>query len=364
MKNRTKILQVIDSLRTGGAEKIVYDLATRLDRKSYDVSVCSMEDDRETFLAGKLNDKGITMHFPGRKDGFDLSLIRKISDIIRNESIDIVHCHVGGELYGHAGALNTRASVLTTVHGIFEYSLKQRTLAGYCGLFKKNYKVAVSKELMTLFGCDELIYNGTPVPPDISGHDGKDPPLEIPQDTVSIGIVGRLSEIKNHFNFLDAAASITKETDNVRFFIVGSGPLRSRLEEYASDKGIQGHTVFTGYRADIGEILDQIDISVVSSDSEGLPMVVLESMAAGTPVVSTAVGGIPELVVDGETGILVPPGNPQALSDAILNLVRDTDLRNAMGKASMSRVELNFSTVIMVEKYCAAYDKLLDLKGR
>ncbi|MBN2183810.1 MAG: glycosyltransferase [Candidatus Krumholzibacteriota bacterium] len=364
MKKRIKILQVIDSLHTGGAEKIVYDLATCLDRTTYDVSVCSMEADRETFLAGKLNDKGIKVHFPGRKEGFDLSLIGKISDIIRTESTDILHCHVGGELYGHAGALFTAASVLTTIHGVFEYSLKQRALARYCGVFKKNYKVAVSEELMALYKCDELIYNGTPFPPDISESDRENPPLEIPLDSVSIGIVGRLSEVKNHFNFLDAAASIINKTDNVRFFIVGSGPLQPRLEEYASDLRISGHTVFTGYRADISKIMDEIDISVLSSDSEGLPIVILESMAAGTPVVSTSVGGIPELVVDGETGILVPPGNPEALAEAILNLVRDADLRHEMGKASRARVERHFSTGIMVEKYCAAYGKLLDLKGR
>ncbi len=216
---------------------------------------------------------------------------------------------------------------------------------------------------MALYKCDELIYNGTPIPPDLSVSGAEYPPVQMHEGFLSVGIVGRLSEVKNHFNFLDAAASVINEAGNVRFYIVGEGPLRSRLEEHASNLGISGHTVFTGYRSDIGRILDDLDLSVISSDSEGLPMVVLESMASGTPVVSTAVGGIPELIVDGKTGILVPPGDSRALADAILDLVRDPGLRDAMGTASRSRVERHFSTDIMVEKYCTAYGKLLDLDG-
>ncbi|MBN2070318.1 MAG: glycosyltransferase [Candidatus Krumholzibacteriota bacterium] len=359
MKKRIRILQVIDSLRTGGAEKIVYDLATHLDGEKYEVSVCSMEDERDTFLAGKLDEERIRLHFPGRKEGFDPSLVGKIRDIIRNESIDIVHCHVGGELYGHAAAVRTRASVITTLHGIFHYSLKQKALIKYCGLFKNNHKIAVSEELMSLYKCDLLIYNGTPLLPDLSSQTVDDIQLHVKDDLITVAIIGRLSEVKNHFNFLDAAAAIIRETDIVRFLIVGDGPLQSELERYAAEVGVASRTDFAGYRKDMDEVLKGVDISALSSDSEGLPMVVLESMAAGIPVVSTQVGGIPELVIDGITGILVPPRDSGALASAILRLVKDKALRKEMGIESRKRVESLFSTDTMVEKYCSVYDKLV-----
>ncbi len=359
MERKIKVLQVIDSLETGGAEKIVYDLAVNLDPLGYDVSICSLEDERETFLAERLMEKGFSIHFLGRKEGFDLSLPSGIRRIIREKSIDIVHCHIGGELYGHAGTVGTRARVLTTLHGIFPYSLKQRALIWLCSIFKKNYKVAVSKELQKLYNCHTLIYNGvdTGSPPPAADGIGE---FHRSSDDIVVAITGRLSQVKNHRNFLDAASIVSSRNEKVKFVVVGDGPLQRDLERYCESKGISERTVFTGYRKDIESIMNQIDISVLSSDSEGLPMVVLESMAASKPVVATAVGGIPELVIDDVTGILVEPRDPAALASAIERLAGDGPLRERMGRAARKRIEDNFSTSIMIDKYRLVYGNLLD----
>ncbi|MCD6378978.1 glycosyltransferase, partial [bacterium] len=223
MNKKINVLQLIDSLKTGGAEKIVYDLAVNMDSDKYLVSICSMEDERDSFLANKLKEKGFTIHFPGRKEGFDIKLLRKIHNIIRKEAIDIVHCHGGGEFYGHVAAIATKASVLTTLHGVFPYRFKQKSLAGLCSFFKKNYKVAVSKELKSIYNCDDSIYNGVHVPFSMPASGKKYSDLKHAPDQILVGIIGRLSTIKNHKNFLDAAAIISKKHDQVQFLIVGDG---------------------------------------------------------------------------------------------------------------------------------------------
>ncbi|MDZ7859281.1 MAG: glycosyltransferase [Candidatus Krumholzibacteriota bacterium] len=359
MDNRINVLHVIDSLETGGAEKILYNLTVNMDSEKYRVSVCSMEDVRDTFIVKKLENKGFTIHFPGRKKAFDPELLRNIHNIIRKESIDIVHCHVGGEFYGHVAAVATRASVITTLHGVFPYSFKQRAIIKLCGLFKKNYKVAVSKELKSLYRCNDLIYNGVHISSPGSATNKIYPGLRDSSEQILVGIIGRLSVVKNHKNFLDAAAIISPKYTNVQFLIIGDGPLFSKLKKYARDKGLSERVVFTGSREDIPSILTQMDISVLSSNSEGLPMVILESMAASKPVVATEVGGIPELIINGETGILVKPRNSIALADGITKLVESQHLRDSMGEAARSRIKKYFSTDIMIKKYCSVYSKIL-----
>ncbi len=360
MKNeRILILHVIDSLRPGGAEKIVYNLATRIDKSRFAVSVCSFDDTRDTFIARSLEKSGVRISFLGRRSGFDPALPVKIRSYIRRNAIDIVHCHIGGEFYGHIGATATRARVLTTLHGIFPYSLKRKALIRFLNVFKRNYKVAVSRELESLYSCDYLIYNGIDIPAAGEEETRDVQEFNLSPTDILVGIIGRLSEVKNHKNFLDAARIVSDRTDGVKFLIVGSGPLKGELEDYAGELGIGERTVFTGYREDIDSLIGMIDISVLSSDSEGLPMVVLESMAAAKPVVATEVGGIPELITDGETGVLVRPKDPAALAGAILRLVEDEDLRKTMGGAAKVRIEDVFSTETMIERYEDLYGILM-----
>ncbi|MCK4236754.1 MAG: glycosyltransferase [Candidatus Krumholzibacteria bacterium] len=353
------ILHVIDSLDVGGAEKVVYFLTTGLDRARYNVIVCSMESERTNFMSERLKTLEYKVYFLNRHRGFDIGLARRIRKIIGRENIDIVHCHIGGELYGHLAAIATDASVLTTIHGEFNYGLKMRFVLSFLNTAKKNYKIAVSRELQSRHRLDDLIYNGIDIHAMKTERTPTDLRIDMASNEVVVGIIGRLNEIKNHKNFLDASALICRQLDNVRFLIVGSGPLQQSLEQYAANLGIASKTTFTGHRDDVENVLQLIDISVLSSDAEGLPVVALESMAAGKPLVSTRVGGMPELIEENETGLLVPPRDPESLSNAIARLITDGGLRERIGRAARARVAERFSLRGMIEQYETLYRNLL-----
>ncbi len=145
---------------------------------------------------------------------------------------------------------------------------------------------------------------------------------------VRLGMIARMNNtVKNHPAFLKAAAKLALQYPAVEFVLVGDGPLRPGLEAMAADLGIKEKVLFVGERHDIPAMLASLDVSVLISSSESLSNVILESMAAGVPVVTTDVGGNPELVTNGENGLLVPPGDEEQLVEALAKLVRDPSLR-------------------------------------
>jgi glycosyltransferase involved in cell wall biosynthesis len=165
---------------------------------------------------------------------------------------------------------------------------------------------------------------------------------------VIIGTVGRLTPQKAHHIFLKAAAIIKKSMDRAKFIIVGDGELRQELERQARQLGLTEDVLFTGHRHDVPELLSVFDVFALSSLYEGLPLAILEAMAMAKPIVATRVDGVPEAVVDGETGILVPPSDPTALAEAILSLLQNPSSAQAMGQAGRRRVEAMFRQDVMV----------------
>lgn len=175
-----------------------------------------------------------------------------------------------------------------------------------------------------------------------------------------LGVVARLAPVKGLEMLLEAFAQIHGKIPNAHLWLIGDGPLRNYLETKAREMGLADNVVFWGIRDDIPALLAQCDIGVLSSHWEGLPNAILEYMAAELPVVATRVGGVPEVVIDGETGLLVPPGNPQALADALLSLLSDTELARRMGQAGRRRVEQYFTLERMVKENEKLYLELLE----
>lgn len=176
-----------------------------------------------------------------------------------------------------------------------------------------------------------------------------------------VGMVARFREQKDHPTFLLAAKEILCRKPEVRFLLIGSGPLESRMREYAQHVGVGRRVEFMGYLD--GEMLltaiRRFHVAVLSSkNNEGLPNAVLESMAAGLPVVATDVGGCREAIQDGVTGFLVPPGDPERLAESVLWLLRNSDEATRMGKAGRARVEAEFSLSRMVERFQTLYTDL------
>ncbi len=175
---------------------------------------------------------------------------------------------------------------------------------------------------------------------------------------ICVGIIGRLAPEKGHEYFLQAAGSIVKTRDNIRFIVAGSGYLKDKLIEAARKMALNGYVEFTDTFKDISEIMSRIDILVLSSLTEGLPLVLLEGMAYGKPIVATNVGGVPELVINGRTGLVVAPKDPQALADAILLLADDPQKRKIFAHEAISRSKEIYSpeTVIPIIEsiYCGS----------
>jgi glycosyltransferase involved in cell wall biosynthesis len=182
------------------------------------------------------------------------------------------------------------------------------------------------------------------------------------RDRFVAGVTGRLREEKGHRHLIAAMPAIVKAIPEFTLLVVGSGSLEHELRQQAAALGMREHVVFTGFRKDIARILAAIDVFVMPSLSEGLGTAILEAGAAGLPIVATRVGGIPDIVEDGETGLLVPAGEPGALAEAVIRMARDPDLAARCGAAAAEHVRAKFSEERLVERTEALYEMWLERK--
>ena len=188
--------------------------------------------------------------------------------------------------------------------------------------------------------------------------------LGVPPEGKVVGMLARLTPKKDHVTFLRAAAIINQIMPDTRFALVGGGPLRSYLENLSQEFGIATKTVFFGEQQDISTYLSTFDVAVLTSPAEGCCNSLLEAMAVGKPVVANDVGGNRELVHHGETGLLVPFGNVEAVVDAVLSLIRNPEVAKAMGRRARENIVSQFSLEKMVQQYQSIYDETLRQKRR
>jgi glycosyltransferase involved in cell wall biosynthesis len=207
-----------------------------------------------------------------------------------------------------------------------------------------------------------VIRNGVHPPPlERRTHDGPvRRELNIPAGAPIVAVLSRLNDLKGISYFLDAVPLVLAQFPAARFLVIGDGAKRAELEEYATRNGSSQRTIFTGFRMDVPELLKEISISVLPSLSEGLSNVLIESMASGVPVVATSVGGNPEIVEDGLTGLLVPPRDVNALAGAITNLLRDANRAASMGATGRQRITSRFSLSRAVDETQQLYVSLLE----
>ena len=186
------------------------------------------------------------------------------------------------------------------------------------------------------------------------------PPGFLSDASFVVGAVGRMIPIKDHVTLVKAFAELTKlmpDGRRARFVLIGDGPLKAECERLAQESGIERQCWFAGRRDDVAQLIQSFDVFCLTSLNEGINNTVLEAMASGLPVIATAVGGNPELVLDGETGCLVPPASVEALARALLRYAQDSELRARHGRNGRARAEAAFSLTAMVNGY-------LDLYGR
>ena len=179
-----------------------------------------------------------------------------------------------------------------------------------------------------------------------------------------IGVAGRLSPEKGFDVLVEAAAQVVQSHRSVGFVLFGDGPLRDRLAHRIANLGLEDRFILAGFRTDLDRLIPHLDLMVQSSYTEGLPNVILEACAAGVAVVATAVGGTPEVVEDGRNGWLVPPGDPQALSRAMLDALSNATRRQDMGAVGREQVRSRFTFVAQAAAYRSLFDELTSGRER
>jgi sugar transferase (PEP-CTERM/EpsH1 system associated) len=350
---RINVFYVIWSLQTGGAERVVADLARGLDRERFRPVVCCLN--FKGRLAEEVERSGATVHALGKRPRLDLRTLVRLARLMRQERADVVHTHLWtSSLWGRLAALLARVPVrVVTEHDIDTWRRGWHFAADRFLAAITDHFIFVSREVEAFYherlGLDpargQVVRNGV----DLSPFDAAVDPGEVreriglPRDAVVAGVVGRLDERKGHRYFLEAFALLAGREPALRGLVVGEGREGAAIEARHAALGLGERVRLLGYWPSLAEALAATDVFVLPSLMEGHPLAVLEAMAAGKPVVATRVGGNPEAVEDGVTGLLVPPRDPEALANAIATLARDPERARLMGREGRRRVEQRFS---------------------
>jgi glycosyltransferase involved in cell wall biosynthesis len=359
----------------GGAQHIVYVLAQHL-RAGYDVTVACAPGG---LLIDRLREEGIRVveipEFVRLVDPLrDLRVFLKLYRWMRRERFDVVHTHStkAGFLGRLAARLAGVPAVLFTAHGwafTEGRAYWKRWLIGQAERLAAKVTTKIicvsrhDQELALKFRvADEkklvVIYNGID-PQAFTPASGSSVQKQLHIEGASVlTCVGRLAFQKDPLTLLKAFQKLS----NCKLVLVGDGPLRPRVERFVLRNRLQGRAIIAGERQDIPEILAASDIFVLSSRWEGLPLTIIEAMLAGLPVVATGVGGVPELIEHGITGLLVSAGNASMLAEALHQLLQDKKLRQEMGEAGRKRALEKFSLDRMLQETTNVYQDVAKLR--
>ncbi|MFQ5753426.1 MAG: glycosyltransferase [bacterium] len=368
-RQRINILHLVNGFAIGGAESKLLELVRCTDKKNYRLVVCSVGQGGP--LQKEFEKLGVKVIVFRKKFSFDFSLVFKVARLIREERIDIVqttllYADLIGALAAKVAGVPIVISWETVSHGqndCLRVNLRHKIAYRFAMKFVEKI-VAVSDEtresiienrgiqpskLITIhYGVDLVRYNGA------NGFK-KRKEIGISDGEPVVGIVARLEEVKGHRYFIQAISQLIEGFPNMKCVLIGDGTLRKSLELQVENLNLKSNFCFLGFRKDVNSWLNAIDIFVLPSLSEGLPNVILEAMACKKPVVATAVGGIPEAIIDGVTGSLVPPQDSNALAQAIGRLLKNRKLAEEMGKKSRLRVEEKFSLQHEVSEFEKLY---------
>jgi glycosyltransferase involved in cell wall biosynthesis len=358
-------MHVVLTLAPGGTERLVIDLA-RLLAPQVDSVVCCLDEPGD--WAQELTSEGVPVVALRRKAGFHPALGNRIARLAEEHGTDVLHCHhYSPFVYGQiAGLLHRTSRVVFTEHGRLSDagpSLKRRLVNPLLGRLPAAI-FAVSADLREHMLAEGLpghrlgvIHNGINPGsrPSIATRLAARESLGLSPEAMVIATAGRLDPVKDFPTLFDAFAGVKRTWPAARLVVIGDGPERSQLEQQAMRLGVAAAVSFTGYRNDVRSLLAGADVYVNSSIHEGVSLTILEAMAAALPVVATRVGGTPEVVLDHETGVLVPARSPAALASAIEGLFRSPGQRRVMGEAARFRVKNHFSVDAMVTSYLNAY---------
>jgi glycosyltransferase involved in cell wall biosynthesis len=373
-RDRPTICQVLHSLNVGGAEMLAARLARHLADQFRFVFACL--DDLGT-LGHELRSEGFAVEVLGRQSGIDLGCARRLAAFARRERAGLLHAHQYTPFFycRAPGTLIPRPPVLFNEHGRFFPDLPSRKRMVFNRLFlrRKDRVVAVGESVKQALianegipaGRIEVIYNGVRLNDFSTSSDlrrqvraelGIDPAAPVAIQ------VARLDYLKDHCTAIRAAERISRQLPGFRLLVVGEGPERAKIEADIVARKLAGNVILLGLRTDVRRLLAAADLFLLTSISEGIPVTLIEAMGARLPVVSTAVGGIKEVVRPEETGLVAPAGDDAQLAAAVVRLLTDPSMAHSFGNAGRARAEEMFSEDQMHGQYVQLYETMLHVK--
>jgi glycosyltransferase involved in cell wall biosynthesis len=371
---RLRIMQVTHDLGIGGLPRVVADICKHIDKTRFDISVSCLRGLGE--YAEELEENGIKVYRvpPSKNNKVDYLSFLKLHGLLRGKGIDILHTHnihpfIDGTLAGKMGGIpvNIHTDHARDFPDKRRYMLAERILSHFVEKIVAvseatkqkliSYeKIKADKITVIRNGIDHEKFNVR------INQEEKKKELGAKDCYPILGIGVRLAKQKGIIYLLNALPKIVREFPKLMLLIAGYGEEENELKQEVVKLGIDHHVRFLGPRLDMPEILSILDVYVLPSIWEGLPLVVLEAMAARKPIVATAVDGTKEAVIHGHSGLLVPPQNPGALAEAILQVSRDKALALFLAKNAYNRFLEHFTVRKMVSRYEELYLTCYDNK--
>jgi glycosyltransferase involved in cell wall biosynthesis len=359
-----KILQAVSNSATSGGEKIALELAKMLAARGHHVTFSCPPD---TWLEQDATRQGLdVVPIDFRKHKGVPGMIA-LTRYVRGQSFDILHTHLSRATY--AGLLATRfvpAPMVSTVHVGTNEPVYRYVARG------ENHVVAVSnyvKKNLISKGVDErhvsVVHNGTDLHlPPAADREEILRELDIPFDRKIVGLIGRVAPQKGHHLMVAALPGILKRLPEAHLVFAGrmEGPFPETLKQQLASQGLTDRVTFTGNRSDIYRILDAVELTVLPSSAEAFGLAVIESYARKRPVVASNVQGLPEVIQDGETGILVPL-EPESIAEAVAKLLKDSALRQRMAEAGHQKILRQFTMERMVENVETLYGCMVEKRA-
>ena len=369
-----KILHVISSGGMYGAEAVILNLSHALNERSHQsaVGVFANSSNLNLALHQRAESEGIESHVIACAGRLDWPVVRSIRELSQSTGADVVHAHgYKADIYTWFALRRSLTPIVSTSHNWIDENAVVSLYNKADRLILRKYAsvIAVSgqvKEKLLHSGVRDrkirIIRNGI----DSCRFANSAPSLRASargEGDPVVGFAGRLSREKGCDLFVRATARVLTSVPNAKFIMAGDGPEREALERLIDQLGVRASVALVGRRDDMPNVYASFDIAVLSSRDEGLPIAVLEGMASGLPWVATMVGEVPKIITDGESGLLVPVEDVEALAAKIVVLLKNPEERCRLGEGARRRVEMEFSVDRMASEYLDIYQQVLDNKN-